>query len=229
MATVFILDNSKHTGHAAMELDNGKYVSFRPKTEDNWGPIVKSYAGEFSDSLADDVESPDGVRPPRYRITEEVRLRGLNEEAMSHAYEHMRGHTRYQFFTMNCSTVVAKLLIVGSGHAIIDGQLALMSWRLQDHAHQFFGNRDQNLHGRLTERAIGIAESAVKTLLRAMEAESRIGARPQPRSILPLVTAAVVSADVVVRDFVWTPGEVQRLAEYIDEHLPSSGGRQSSW
>lgn len=222
MATVYILDNSKHTGHAAIELNDGTYVSFHPKTQSEWGPVVRSYQGEFSDSLADDTESSDWNTPPRYKVTERVRVRGLDEDAMKHAYHSMCERTSYQLFQMNCSTVVAKLLIVGAGHAILDGHVSVLTWRLHEHAENFFGRRRANLHGRLTERAIGIAESSVMAIMRTMEAEKRMGRHPQARPILQLVTAAIVAADVVVRDFVWTPGDVLSLAEYINEHLPSN-------
>jgi hypothetical protein len=229
MAKVFIFDNAKRTGHAALELDDGTYVSFHPKTQSTFGPIVKMYPGDFSGSLAEDVESPDYRTAPRYRITEEVKLSGLHEVEMADAFVRLKEHTEYQFFTMNCSTVVAKLLIIGAGHSIIDSHISLMTWKIQDHFEQFFNKRHDRSHGRLTERAISIAESSVIAALKAMSHEMNAGRRVQPRSILPLVTAAVVSADIVARDFVWSPGEVLRFAEYIKEHLPSGDGRRSRW
>lgn len=235
MATVLIMDNAKHTGHAAMELDDGTYVSFHPKTQSTIDPVVKSVPGEFSFRRADDVERPDECTPPRYKITSTFRLTGLHEDAMARAFEHMQKHTQYQFLAMNCATVVAKLLIVGAGDAILGGHLSVTAWKLRDHAQQFFNKRNERLDGRLTEHAIGIAETAVVSTVRTMEAEARAGGRPQRRSILPLVTIALLAADVVARDLVWTPGEVLRLAKYIERHLPKDGGlgddggRRSSW
>jgi hypothetical protein len=211
MATVYIFDNQQHTGHAALGLDEGKYISFHPQGPSKLGPVYRSYEGAFSDSLEDDL--------PNYDLTERVDLSGLDEEAMAGTYERMKGHTQYRFYSMNCSTVVAKLLIIGAGEAIIGSQLDVVAWRLRDHAQQFFSNRDPHVHGRLTERAIGIMESAVKGAVRAMHAESRNGGRVRRSPILPAVTGATVVADVVARDFVWNPGEVLRFAEYIKEHL----------
>lgn len=234
MAKVYIMDNSRHTGHAAMELEDGTYISFHPKTESALGPIVQSYPAGFSQRLADDIEPPDYCSPARYEVTDTVRIYGLDERAMADALEHMRTSERYQLFTMNCSTIVAKLLIVGTGETILGDHVSMTEWRLSEHAKQFFGRKSENLHGRLTERAIGVAESAVLSVVRTMAAESK-GVRMPRRTVLPFFTAAVMAADVLVRDFVWTPGEVLHLAEYIKEHLPDNsigggfGGRRSRW
>lgn len=218
MATVYVFDNDHGTGHAALELDDGRYVSFGPLGASKLGPVLNSYPGRFSKSLSDDIESPDGYAPAPYRLTEHLTLPGLDETAMEEAFERMVGHTRYNLYQMNCSTVVAKLLMVGATEAIVGGHVSQQMWRLQTHAAHFFGRRHDRLHGRLTEHAIEISEGAAKAALQTMGA-----ARSRQRvPILAFITAATVVADVVAREFIWKPGDVLELAGYIKEHLPAT-------
>lgn len=221
MATVYIFDNRQRTGHAAIGLSDGTYISFHPLDPSKYGPVYESYPGAFSESLEEDIE-PTEAGPPKYTLTEKLDLTGLDEVAMSSAYERMKGHTKYNFYFMNCSTVAAKLLIVGAGESIISGQLDVAAWRLRDHAEQFFSNRDKHLHGRLTEHAIGIIESTVKAAVRTMQAEARNTGRAARSPLLPAVTGATMLGDVIARDFVWNPGELLRFARYIKKHLPAT-------
>lgn len=99
-----------NVGHAALQIGPSDYVSF-------WPGRYKAFLGSPAmsprfHSYREDVEAEGG--PPDYV----VRLYSLGEDAMRTAWRRFKSSGgRYDLFSMNCSSIVLQLLMIGYGES----------------------------------------------------------------------------------------------------------------
>ena len=104
-------------GHAAIQLDNGRYISWWPNEDrtakiSDVSPLNNVYrAPAYPDRLYRDDASAEG-RPPDARI----RIDGLDERAIEQWWDDFRRNNDWATFGWNCSSVVSQALNVGNGY-----------------------------------------------------------------------------------------------------------------
>lgn len=205
MATeVFIWDNKYNTGHASMQIGN-QYISFHPDEADLMALLTKAHPTTKKDRFESDCRKSNSMP------TDTVRLYELHEHEMLDYYSVALKTSRYSFWNMNCSTICGKLLILGFTQRIAD------HWSFEEIYEKlkwsFFTPkqyRSRNLHGRVTEHAIKFVD---ESLLSAARVPKTLRTKSVQRFLL-----ASVATTTFQRLFVWTPGEVLAMANYISEH-----------
>jgi len=103
------------TGHSALSLDSGLYISYWPSKSESLSPLWKRVKilqwRPHRFSLSIDVDIRKLGRPDHT-----VAINNLNEKSMEHFWLKVKNGERRQFHSLdhNCSTVVARAL--GTGH-----------------------------------------------------------------------------------------------------------------
>jgi uncharacterized protein RhaS with RHS repeats len=109
LATVYVWPSDKdHFGHAALELDDGTYISFWPT-----GMNAALSSEAFLSKNLDQDTRGEGNRDPI-----KVRLDNLDEDAIKQWWSKFRSNLKdhdFNFLWRNCSTIVSEALGAGGG------------------------------------------------------------------------------------------------------------------
>ena len=184
------------TGHVAIAAGEN-YYSFHPRNPDDVKTVTGSQAYNGSPER-------DG------RPSSSISIAGLDElemaEQMDRFESQMRsGQLRYRLLGTNCSYIAARLLYAGAklpfpDHKSISQLLSAMSEHRRFHYD----------HGRLLEVAREFIEDAALICAR----RGRVVG-----SAAEVTLGLLLLADVTTREFVWSPGDVQRLAADFAKRL----------
>jgi hypothetical protein len=160
-----------------------------------------------------DKPSLAGDQEEHGKYTNKIELANMDTSAMLDTYHEMGGSTRYNFWDLNCSTIVAKLLLAGYTHKLLgvpffdDLILKIQSGTMFAGIEQTIGHRIDTSHRRYLEHGLSIVESALMFASRG---------RAKPNVTKMLVSG--FSSDVASRALIWYPGQVLLLAKYLKEH-----------
>jgi hypothetical protein len=203
MVTLYIWDNPEHTGHASLQIGDREYVSFHPMSPANRAGLLYKKFPPRRSSLQEDLG--------RYGQPVNKAFIELDEDAMIDAYREIGAKTNYCFWSMNCSTLAAKLILIGAGEKAAGRPMVYNKLVSSG----FFSQRHhQHRSGRLTEYVLDGWATAIHAVARDL---ARTG-RTRPGQIRVLLEGLFVAGGVVVNHCVWCPGDVLYLATHLKGH-----------